>query len=165
MTPNERLCQLVTGEVGTKESGGDNHGARVEEYQKAVDNLARGESWCMAFVQWAIKQVEAEMGVKSVLFKTEHCLTAWNKTDKKHRVAPDKVVPGCVMIWQHGDTANGHTGIVIADKKMNVQTVEGNTSDGQGVNRNGDGVYARLRSKAPIGTMKVVGFINPFPGV
>jgi hypothetical protein len=163
MTPHERLIEIVTHEVGVKESGGDNHGPRVEEYQKAVDNIAHGESWCMAFVQWAIKQVEAEFGIKSVLFKSEHCLTVWNKTPASARLATP--IPGAVIIWRHGDTTNGHTGIVTSVTANNVGTVEGNTSDGKGVNRNGDGVYARIRSRVGSGAMQVVGWINPFPTV
>ena len=165
MTPHERLCEIVKGEVGVKESRGDNHGPRVEEYQRAVDNHAQGESWCMAFVQWAIKKVEAEFGIKSPIWRAEHCLTVWKKTDKKNRVLPSKVTPGCIIIWQHGDTTNGHTGIVTANKGAVVETVEGNTSSGVTVERNGDGVYARTRSVTPTGSMKVLGFIDPFPGI
>jgi hypothetical protein len=118
---------------------------------------------CMAFVQWAIKQVEAEFGIKSVLFKSEHCLTVWDKTPVSARLATP--IPGAVMIWRHGNTTNGHTGIVTSVTENSVGTVEGNTSDGKGVNRNGDGVYARVRSRVGSGSMKVVGWINPFPTV
>jgi len=116
---------------------------------------------CMAFVQWAIKQVEAEFGIKSPLFKSEHCLTVWNKTPVENRLK--EPIPGAVMIWRHGNTINGHTGIVTKVTANNVYTVEGNTSDGKGVNRNGDGVYARVRSRVGSGAMKVVGWIDPFP--
>lgn len=159
MTPHQRLIEIVTAEIGVKETGGDNHGARVEEFQKAVDGKAQSESWCMAFVQWAIKLVEVQMNVSSPIFSSEHCRTVWNNSPA---LRVDKPFPGCVVIWQHGNTTNGHTGVVTSVTDTNISTVEGNTSTGKGVDRNGDGVYARIRTKTGSGEMKVIGFLDPF---
>jgi hypothetical protein len=41
-------------------------------------------------------------------------------------------------------------------------TIEGNTGNGSGVVREGDGVYKRTRSINGAGTMVVMGFIDPF---
>lgn len=163
MTPHELLCQIVSKEVGVKESGGDNHGPRVEEYQKSVEGFkADGQSWCMAFVQWGISNVECLRNISSPILKHEHCMTVWNKSPESMRVPVDKVFPGCIIIWQHDGTSNGHTGVVVAVTDNNFGTVEGNTSPGNGIDRNGDGVYARVRTKKGGGGMTVVGFLDPF---
>ena len=147
--------------IGVKEATNHNDGKEVEMFQKAVDGKAQGESWCMAFVQFCLQQVEASQQTRTNMFSSEHCLTVWNKTDiGMRRTTPQ---PGFVAIWQHGDTTNGHTGIV-TEVLENGQfaTIEGNTGDGAGVVRDGDGVYRRTRNLAGAGAMKVVGFIDPF---
>jgi hypothetical protein len=147
--------------IGVKELTNHNDGLEVEMFQKAVDGKAQGESWCMCFVQFCLQQTECKLGLRSNMYSSEHCLTVWNKTPKEmRRIQPH---PGYVVIWQHGDTTQGHTGIVteLIDED-NFSTIEGNTGDGLGIVRDGDGVYRRTRSIHGAGTMKVVGFIDPF---
>lgn len=156
-----RLVDFARFHIGVTEQGGANRGPIVERFQKAVDGKAVGESWCMAFVQYCIKQTIDVHGGLSRIFEAEHCLTVWNQTPVFMRLKDPKV--GCVVIWQHGDSSAGHTGIVceiFADKEFN--TVEGNTSAGQGIVSEGDGVYLRRRSTDTVGNMKLVGFIDPF---
>jgi hypothetical protein len=154
--------------VGVTERGGDNKGQLIEMWQKAVDNKAVGEAWCMGFVQaniaW-VDRVAAELGYEigpSQLFKSEHCLTVWNKTPVTCRSFTP--VPGYVAIWQHGDTTAGHAGIVSG---LNLRTrqftcIEGNTGPGDGVIREGDGVYEKTRSMDGAGKMKLLGFLVPW---
>jgi hypothetical protein len=117
---------------------------------------------CMGFVQYCIKQVEQIENIRTNLFSCEHCLTVWNKTDEDMRANGPH--PGYIVIWQHGDTTQGHTGIVTSEllDDNTFNTIEGNTSAGVGVVRDGDGVYERSRSINGAGNMKVVGFIDPF---
>lgn len=156
------LVEVAKRYIGTKESGGDNKGAQVEAFQKAVDGKAQGEAWCMAFVQFCINKVEEETNetLKSKIFKSEHCLTVWNKTPVEQRLKVPE--PGCLIVWQFGKTASGHVGIVTAVGPTKVDTIEGNTGDGQGVVREGDGVYARKRSRTGTSDMKVLGFLRVF---
>lgn len=158
---HQSLIEVATKYIGIKEATGKNDGVEVEMFQKAVDNKASGESWCMAFVQFCLQQVEAIENIRTNMFASEHCLAVWNKTPVEMRkVHP---FPGYVAIWQHGDTTQGHTGIVteLIDAD-HFATIEGNTGSGAGVIRDGDGVYKRTRSVHGAGTMKVVGFIDPF---
>jgi hypothetical protein len=147
--------------IGIKELTNHNDGLEVEMFQKAVDGKAQGESWCMGFVQFCLQQAENKLGLRSNMYHSEHCLTVWNKTPKEMQRI--HACPGCVVIWQHGDTTQGHTGIVteLIDED-NFSTIEGNTGDGLGIVRDGDGVYRRTRSIRGAGTMKVLGFIDPF---
>jgi uncharacterized protein (TIGR02594 family) len=154
--------------VGVTEKGGENRGQVVEMFQKAYDNLAQGEPWCMAFVQFCLKNTEAmylatfgKQDAPSKLFATEHCLTCWAKTPPECRLSQPEV--GAVVIWRHGQTASGHTGIVTAvDGNGGFSTIEGNTGAGVGVVREGDGVFRRERTMAGAGDMRVVGFLKPW---
>ena len=170
MTPEQarifipKLIEIATGELGVHEVG-NNAGARVEEYQKAVDNRAQHESWCMAFVQWCIKQAEQETGIRLDMLRTEHCLTLWNWA-KQHRythtgLGDEYAQPGDIMIMQHGDTTSGHTGIVTsaAPGVLVVNTIEGNTN--RAGSSNGDGVYRKTRTiTGPNAGLHILGFIS-----
>lgn len=163
------LVQAACSMVGIKELTGNNDGEWVSEIQKTVDGSADGEPWCMAFVQSMIAYVEFKTGIQSPLFATEHCLTLWNKTQDVYKV---KNIPlsGAIVIWRHGDTLNGHTGIVLDCDGNEFSAVEGNASgymvpvasEIENVNRNGNGVFYTRRSKFRSGDMKVLGFLRPF---
>jgi uncharacterized protein (TIGR02594 family) len=162
-TPTNNINSLLVTEAkkyeGVHEVGGNNMGPDVQKFQKAVDGVAEGEAWCMAFVQYCIKQVEAAQGIKSAIFRSEHCLTTWQKSPISMRLA--KPEAGCVVIWQHGTTSNGHTGFVMGtDASGNLLTIEGNTN--LAGSSEGDGVYAKTRDKVSDGDMKVVGFLKVF---
>ena len=173
-------CYMLVDEaekwVGVREHG-RNSGPEVEMFQKAVDQKASGESWCLAFVQYCVKQVDKDYLLKSkkdpysqVLHPTEHCLNCWNNTPRDSRVYGLKNLhPGLVVIWQYWkngkQTINGHTGII---KEVNTDgsltTIEGNTRNHEGVVREGDGVYEVKRQITTDGNFRVKGFLKPWPG-
>lgn len=161
---SDELLREALKYLGTRESGGNNHGPEVEMFQRAVDGVASGEPWCMCFVQYCVKVVTNRFGIINKLYRSEHCLTVWNSTPLACRVALDDVQPGDIVIWQHGSTTSGHTGIIEAVNRdtyghiVSLRTVEGNTSDAS--MREGDGVYRRVRSPYNNGTMKVRGFLR-----
>lgn len=156
--------------VGVTEVGGNNRGQMVEMFQKSVDGRAFGEAWCMAFVQFCIKAVDdiaASSGINSKpspLFRSKHCLTVWNQSKE---LQMDKPKPGTLCIWQaHKDgkpTAQGHVGVVVGvNEDGTVLTVEGNTSAGDGVQREGDGVWLKRRHYLDDsgGSLRVKGFLR-----
>lgn len=159
---NLLLIEEASKWIGTTEdkTKGDNKGKEVEMFQKAVDGVAAGEPWCMAFVQFCIKQIEEKYKIQCLVFKSEHCMTVLSKSQMKVVKDPQ---PGDLMIWRFGNTMNGHVGIV---KRIlaggRVETIEGNTSDSESVERNGDGVFLKNRSLKGSEQMRVVGFIRPF---
>jgi hypothetical protein len=152
--------------VGIKEVGGQNKGQVVEMFQKAVDGKASGEPWCLAFVQFCLQMVDKEYDFvrqmkanKAMVFNTEHCLTLWNNTNTNQRRKDPEI--GTIVLWRHGDTTSGHAGIVTEIlEKGEFRTVEGNTGDGSGVIREGDGVFERVRSINGAGSMKILGFVH-----
>jgi uncharacterized protein (TIGR02594 family) len=165
MDKSTKLIEIAKSYIGTKESGGDNKGPQVEEFQKAIGK-AESESWCVSFVQYCVKKVDAELGGEAnKLSQTELVLKLWND-GKDLRI--DKPEPGCLILWEHykdgKKTGLGHCGIVTSVSRdgKTVMTIEGNTSDGSGIERNGDGVYARQRAvvSSATSTMKVLGFMK-----
>jgi hypothetical protein len=152
--------------VGIREEGGNNRGPMVKLIQETLGG-ADNEAWCMSFVQTCIAYAEHKTGINSPLYPSEHCLTVWAKTPKTSRV---KIFParGAVIIWQHGTSQSGHTGLFISapEGQKIMRTVEGNSESGLdskgNVERDGGGVYIGSRSMVKNGSMKVVGFLKPF---
>lgn len=150
--------------VGTKENG-PNRGPAIELFQRTIEGKACGQSYCMDFVQYCVKMVDAmDPEHPTWLHVSGMCLDVWNRTAQKARVPWDYVVPGTIVIWEHWQngkpTAAGHTGIVIDKMPTGFVTIEANTSPGPGVAREGDGVYRRIRELSGSDTMKVKGFLN-----
>lgn len=158
--PNDVLVHEAQNWIGVKEVG-DNSGPEVEMFQKAVNAHPQKESWCADFVIFCVQQVEKKLGVKSALFRSEHALDLWFKSPVNMRQMTPSA--GCVVIWQHGTTSLGHAGIVEAvAKDGNMTTIEGNTGNGIGVVREGDGAYRRFRTPTGSPAMHVVGFLKAF---
>jgi hypothetical protein len=154
--------------IGMKEVGGDNKGQLIEMWQKTVDAKAVKESWCMCYVQSQIAWVDKvfyEVGGEasfSRIFKSEHCFTVWHKTPRECR--SNLPVPGSVAIWQYGKTAMGHCGIVssVIPSSRKFLSIEGNTGPGDGIIREGDGVFEKPRTMDGAGEMKLLGFLIPW---
>lgn len=156
--------------VGMTEIGGNNRGQVVEMFQKAVDGISSGEPWCMSFVQFCIEMVDntydamfQQSYLRSPLKKTEHCMTLWQ--DSQHHVIIAR--PGSLAIWQYwkngSPTSSGHVGIVtevITEPQDHIRTIEGNTGGGSEIEREGDGVYEKVRSREGGTRMKLMGFLS-----
>ena len=165
---NALLLNEASRWIGITEQGGNNRGQLVQLFQKAVDGSASAEPWCMSFVQYCVKMAEAQLAaagqpVHSKLFRSEHCQTVFQKS----AALKCEPKPGAIIVWAHykagKNTGQGHTGIVRAVRMDGMlETVEGNTGDGAGVVRDGDGVFKRLRSPKGDGDMRVLGFLDPW---
>jgi CHAP domain len=156
----ELIAQLIVEEakkyVGVTEHGGENRGPEVERFQRAVDGKARGEPWCMAFVQFVTGEVCRRLGVRNPLPQSEHCLTVFYSTVSAYR--SEKGSPGFVAIWQHGKTSAGHTGFVTEPGVVYFRTIEGNTNSAG--SREGDGVYEKKRLMLSGARLSLRGFID-----
>lgn len=160
-SPNKTIlinaAKACVGEV--YEVGGDNSGPLVEACQSTINGASR-EAWCLSFIQTLISFVEHEKQVSCDLGATEHCLTLFSLARKNGRVV-EAPMPGDIMLWNYDGTTNGHAELVVKPGDQFIETVGGNTGPGQGVIREGDGVYAKLRSLNGSGSMRVLGFIRP----
>jgi len=157
--------------VGFTEQGGNNKGQAVEYFQRAVDGVAVGEPWCAAFFQFCCEQVDRtfdaifgmSLNHRHSLYRSEHCLTVWNKTPMRLRIFEPE--PGAIVIWQKGVSSSGHGGIVARLIEANVykfETYEGNTSSNPHFERDGDGVWRKLRSGKKTGSFPTKGYLRPW---
>ena len=75
---NNLLCFEAKKWVGVKEEGA-NSGQLIKIFQRACDNKAEQEPWCMAFVQYCIKMTDEVYAVifpdepPSSIYRSEHC--------------------------------------------------------------------------------------------
>lgn len=164
MFPHEFLVQFALGYVGVTELTGHNDGPEVEMFQRAVDMVAAGEPWCMCFAQFCIQQTEQQYGFVAPIMRSEHCLTVWQQSQPLVVFPP---YPGCLALWIHPGTTKGHVGIVtgVDLASQTFSTVEGNTSAGPGLDRDGGGVYEKIRSLGGEPGFMLLGFLDPFLGV
>lgn len=150
--------------VGIREEGGNNKGPLVELIQKTIGDANR-EAWCMAFQQSMLAYVETKIGIYSRLFASEHCLTVWAKSSEDCRVKYFPL-PGAIVIWRHGQTTNGHTGVFLEADGDQMLCVEGNSNRGLDADgtiiADGGGVYLTKRSMKKNGDMTVTGYLKPF---
>lgn len=166
MTDKQKaLIDLAMTQVGVHEEGGDNSGPVVEMYQRVIGR-AEKEPWCVSFIQWCVAEIDQRFGAKSVLYPTESSQMLWLKTVENARVQVPE--PGSIVVWTRFNGENpmstGHVGIVreILDSEW-MLTVEGNTSDSTGINRDGDGVFLKKRRiKQDKGIMRTTGFLMPW---
>lgn len=162
MDPRKTLIEIARRFVGVHEDEQDNTGEMVERFQKEVDGKAQGEPWCMAFVQFCVAETTRKTGIRSNLYRSESCMETWNKSPVlMRRTKPE---PGNIIIWRRsGTVVLGHAGIVVGISSPAVyQTIEGNTSRGFGIEREGDGVYLKKRTLTGTQIFIPVGFLQPF---
>lgn len=162
--PRALFIRAMKALVGIREKTGNNDGPMVVLLQETIGTAVR-EAWCMSTIQSAIAYVEVKLSVKSPIFASEHCLSVWDRTPKAQRVQRIPA-PGAIIIWQHGTSMAGHTGIVTKYEGGTMRCIEGNTTQGLNpdgsIEREGGGVYETQRNSRANGTMKVVGFLKPF---
>jgi hypothetical protein len=139
----------------------ENCGYEIAMFQQAVDGVAKGEPWCMAFIQYCAKEYAKKNKIRLMLHPSEHCLTVWNNTGTIHRSYTPKL--GYIVIWKYKNGISGHCGIVTRVGDEVIETIEGNTSpSSKEVVREGDTVARKTRSRNGSKDMKIVGYINPF---
>lgn len=166
-TSYEALIRIASSFVGTVEVGGNNRGPVIEMFQKSVGPVAWFQPWCASFVWHCIKAVEmGAVGPICPLKLTAHVMTIWNtapaKTKKKYGA------PGYLMVWRKFGPdgkalPEGHIGIVEQRVGGTVyQCIEGNTGPTEGIQREGDGVYRKVRNSGAAGAMRCVGFLDPW---
>lgn len=116
---------------------------------------------CLSFIQACIAYVEEVAAVDSELVATEHVLTLWNASKKINRV--DFPRRSDLILWRYGKTISGHIGVILEVLEDSYLTIEGNTSPAFELEREGDGVYVKRRSKGGMGQFSEIGFLRPFP--
>lgn len=141
MALGTKALKIAQSQIGMVEKPlGSNWGEPIKSYLKCV-GIDFPAAWCMAFVYWCFSQVDKNCP----LIRTGGVLTAWNKADRKHRVANPQ--PGDIFIMNYGKGL-GHTGIVVKTDANFIYTIEGNTNDSG--SREGIAVCYKQRPKKKI---------------
>jgi CHAP domain len=126
-------------------------------------SLPPNSPWCMAFIQYCLRQTEGSMNRLSDISKSSLVMKVWD--DTPHNLRNFLPAPGRIAIWEKGQSFEGHTGIVlkVISNGRNYLTIEGNSKNpmtGQGP----FGVYQHihmLESNHP-SPMRLLGFLSPF---
>lgn len=156
--PLDKLVAIARSQIGVKEVGGNNRGAKIREYQASTNLKPAAWPWCAAFTGWVIEQwLKDESVVKWLNLK--------NTTPAKWRprtaaafgyIQWAKSRPETTQILspkakpQVGDFAVfdfSHIGVIVGVNKDGFQCVEGNTNGrGDRDSTSGDGVWLKTRT-------------------
>ena len=140
----DRVLSIARRELGVHESGGNNRGPRVEEYQAAVgigpDVGGDPQPWCAAMVAWVMRQAAVQGWPMT---GDTWAIEDWGRT---HGVLHETPARGDVFLLLGSNGRPIHTGFVTSVAGGRVGTLEGNT--GGPSDTDGDGVYAKSRPVA-----------------
>lgn len=145
-TPDARAVALAEHEVGVHEQGGNNRGARVEEYQRSGGGKA-GDAWCAFFLHWLFKQVYAPGKPPFRIGGSVPDILARAKAGGR-LVDAHAAVPGNALILCEANGHGYHIELITAPLNVNgmFATIGGNTSDKSIAE--GDAVARKLRPAA-----------------
>ncbi len=143
--------------VGTVEATGNNDGPKIEYIIKRGHG-APHSSYCAFFVTLCIDSAKVKTPiVRSGLARSYKLKTSIPAKDVL--IGKTSIPAGSIVIWQRGNTINGHTGFVRKWYTRWGLTVEGNTSGGNiGSQADGDGIWLKSRSIEPANYFRITSF-------
>lgn len=164
-----KLIRVAANEVGylekksvadiedkTKNAGSGN----ITKYWKEMAPGMQGQPWCNAFVNWCFIQAFGEYNAKRLLC-TDGAWSYYTPTSsgyfkKKKQWYSDPEV-GDIVYFKNSTRIN-HVGIVVAVEPTKIYTIEGNTSDKDGVVANGGCVAKKCYQRT---YTKIAGYGRP----
>jgi hypothetical protein len=158
--PIQKLVAIAMSQVGVKEVGGNNRGAKIREYQAATNLKPAAWPWCAALCSWIIrewlkdKEVVQWLNLKATTPEQWRPKTAaafgyieWaKKRPNTTQVLPETATPkvGDLAIFDFS-----HIGIVVGVNKGSFKCAEGNTNQrGTRDSDSGDGVWLKTRKNS-----------------
>jgi hypothetical protein len=144
----EKALTIAHGELGVREAGGANRGARVEVYQKTA-HCGPGDPWCACFVFTCTEWAAQALSVPNPFPRTGYCphIANWAAEEKLLLGTP---AAGDVFLRygvnERGQYVARHTGFVVAADAADFQTCEGNSNPKGG--REGYGVFNLTRHRS-----------------
>ncbi len=153
------LAKQLVGAIETRPNGGP----LVEKFQRAVDGISSGEPWCVGFVQYCAQAID-DLALLLNGGMSQHALARTEWTIALHEQSPLKHVDpklGRIVVWRSVANENrGHCGIVTEVVGSDVYTVEGNTSLASGDQREGDGVWHKVRHRGDLPGFERLGYLG-----
>lgn len=149
--------QIARSYVGTVEKTGHNDGPKVE-YIIRRGKGAKGSSYCAYFVTLCIDSAKVKLPTtRSGLARSYKLKISIPANDVL--TGKVKIPQGTIIVWQKGNTINGHTGFVDSWDKAYGNTIEANTSSGKtGSQADGDGIWQRRRKIEPLNYFRITAF-------
>ena len=143
--------------VGTTELTGHNDGPKIE-YIIRHGGGAPHASYCAYFVSFCLDSAHVKTPtVRSGLARSFKLKNSIKANDVL--IGKVKILPGTILVWQKGETINGHTGFTRYWFTKSGGTTEANTSPGTtGSQANGGGIYDRTRSIEPANFFRITAF-------
>lgn len=117
----QKVLQIATAEIGTKEVPGKGSNPRITEYHKSTTLGAVSDeiAWCSAFVNWVLEQAGLT-GTKNPMARS---FLRWGTPLKNP-------APGSVVIIRRGAPPFGHVGFFVGRKSPTlIEVLGGNQSD------------------------------------
>jgi hypothetical protein len=157
-----KAVELAEGFVGTTEAGGENRGAQVERFLASA-GLPPGQPWCAAFVRHCLEKAARflnagldglpDSGWCPAYYAWAVGRGLWVPVQAARMQNPQVARGDLILFWFDAKGRHAHMGFVARqdDQGLGVWTVEGNTSPGPGMEREGDGVYRRRRTWPAMG--------------
>lgn len=155
----DTILRYAIREIDVHETGGNNCGPRIREYQAKTSEPPGAWPWCAAFICflfWETLQspeVVAELGLSgdgSVSIESWRPKTAlaygFEDWGREHhlQVLPETAIarPGDIVTYDFS-----HVGLVVDNQQpgVSIRTIEGNTN--KAGSRDGDGVYNKFRDQ------------------
>lgn len=157
-----RLVALARHEIGTREAGGNNRGARVEEYQQATWLNPAPWPWCAAFTCWLLREWLRDPAVRAKLrLASDADVGRWRCRDARAFGWEPWARSRGLQVLETGSPACAgdivvfefsHIGLVAARQVRAtdpLRTIEGNTNGaGDRDSDTGDGVWEKRRDPA-----------------
>jgi len=158
-SPRRLMVEVMKSLVGIQEEGLNNQGTAIRLLQNTVGR-AEGEPWCLSTIQSALVYVEYVLDLKCPLPATEHCMTFYQGAKNLKMIDLSYAQVGDIVIWNYRGTSNGHCGVITKVGDMH-ETIEGNTSAAHTVERDGEGVFCKLRNPKGNDFMSVKAYVKP----
>lgn len=127
-----------------------------------------GWAYCAAFCEGVVASALFWLGLSNAHFRavmSPHVLTSAREFRKLGLLSVDPA-PGSIWLAQHGQSNNGHAGIVTASEggRTKIATIEANTSldsSNPAKDREGDWITTRIFPVRGRGTLRTLGFVTP----
>lgn len=140
-----KVIEIARADLGYTE---DPPGSNRVKYWDAYDPMMQGQPWCVAFLWWCFR----EAGERMAFFgggKTASCSMLFRWYKEQGLVVPvEQVQAGDIVLLNfHGKSDPEHCGLVtsVLGNGLYIQTIEGNTTKGDGSQDNGGMVCAKTR--------------------
>lgn len=164
MSVANAIVALAVKELGVREEGGNNRGARVRVYQGATWLKPDAWPWCAAFCAWVLMEAlksadgQAYLQKKAVPASAFRCKDAsafgWLDWAKKQRLvvfdeSDPKLTPqaGDFVVFDFSHIGVVERPVLSGGRVVAVNTVEGNTNGkGERDSESGDGVWRKTRA-------------------